>query len=561
MSLCTRQIVLAAVLAALAACASDDKQVRRTPEVAQTKDGPVKATDSAGMRNYFAIPYAAPPVGDLRWMPPAAAAKRTGLLANAQSAAPCLQTSASPFRLANGQEDCLYLDVHAPTTEGPFPVMVWIHGGAFNTGGAVTYADASPLVARGVIVVVIAYRMGPMGFLGHPALRASDGTVGNYGIMDQQAALHWVQDNIAAFAGDPDNVTIFGESAGGFSVMTHLASPLSKGLFHKAIVESGGYAFDRQLTQTALEALSTTVVNNAMTAAGVTCTTVDAACLRGMSTAMVSTQLATAFNAAAASPVPSVDGRVLPKSVKATFQAGENAKVPILSGSNEDEYALFIAIGELGRRAAAMPPNFDPANTTFALQPAAYPATLGGLAAGTGLTGAMLAEAGYYPLTSYGSDPALQPSLGASALGTDVIFACPALNISKRAQMQGLPVWQYEFRDQTAIPSVGFEASGKYYLSFGQGAAHSYELQYLYNLRDLQNDEHRALRDAMSAYWTAFARTSDPNQGSGQPAWPAFTGPDKVLGFDVASAGGIKVLDGSFDTAHKCSSVWTMLTL
>ena len=551
-------ILFGSAVVAFAAACSDDSTDRGAPDVAHTTSGPVAATDSLGMRNYFAIPYAAPPTGELRWAPPAPAASWTAALANMQSAAPCLQTSASPFRLQNGQEDCLYLDVHAPTTEGPFPVMVWIHGGAFNTGGAVTYADASPLVARGVIVVTIAYRMGPMGFLGHPALRAADGSVGNYGIMDQQAALHWVQDNIAAFGGDRNNVTIFGESAGGFSVMTHLASPLSKGLFHKAIVESGGYAFDRQLSQTALETLSTAVVTNALAAAGVSCATVDAACLRGLSTAVVSTQLATAFNMAAASPVPSIDGKVLTRSIKATFAAGENARVPMLNGSNEDEYSLFLAIGEMGRRAAAMPANFDPTNTSFALQATAYPGTLGTLAAGTGMTGATLADTGYYPLANYGSNPALQPSLGATAVGTDVIFSCPALNLSRRAAAQGTPIWMYEFRDQTAIPSVGLDTSAKYYLSFPQGAAHSYELQYLYNLRDLQSDEHRALRDAMTSYWAAFARTGDPN-GAGAPAWPAFTGADKVLGLDVVSGGGIKVTD-SFDATHKCSSVWTMLT-
>lgn len=552
--------LLVTALAALVGCSSDESV--RAPEVAQTKDGPVQATDSLGMRNYFAIPFGAPPVGELRWVPPAPPAKWTTPLAKTQSAAPCLQTSASPFRLQNGQEDCLYLDVHAPTTDdGPFPVMLWIHGGAFNTGGAVTYTDASPLVANGVIVVTIAYRMGPMGFLGHPALRASDGSVGNYGIMDQQAALRWVQDNIAAFGGDKGNVTIFGESAGGFSVMTHLASPLSKGLFHKAIVQSGGYAFDRQLTRAALETTSTTIANNALTAAGVTCATVDAACLRGLSTAVVSNQLATAFNAAAASPVPSIDGKVLPKSIKETFLASENAKVPLLNGSNKDEYSLFIAIGELGRRAAAMPPNFDPTNTTFSLQTAAYPATLGGLAAGTGLTGATLADTAYYPLANYGTNTALQPSLGATAAGTDIIFSCPALNLSKRAQAQGSPIWMYEFRDQTAIPSLGLDASGKYYLSFSQGAAHSYELQYLFNLRDLQTDEHRALRDSMTRYWTNFARTGDPNKGTGAPvAWPAFTGADNIFGFDVAATGGVKLLDSSFEAAHKCSVVWSALT-
>ena len=208
---------------------------------------------SADMRSYFAIPYAAPPVGDLRWRAPAPAAAWTAPIATTKSAASCVQTGDSPFRVGGDSEDCLYLDVHTPTGAGPFPVMVWIHGGAFNTGTASVYADPTPLVSKGVIVVGINYRLGAMGFLGHPALRDADGSVGNYGIMDQQAALRWVQANIAQFGGDPKNVTIFGESAGGFSVMTHLASPLSAGLFNKAIIESGAYGVGRQLTQAELE--------------------------------------------------------------------------------------------------------------------------------------------------------------------------------------------------------------------------------------------------------------------------------------------------------------------
>lgn len=527
-----RMVMASASLFILTACGgSNDPQA---PEVALTAGGEVKSVDRGGMRSYFAIPFAAPPVGNLRWTAPQPAARWTTPLAKTQSAAPCLQTSSSAFRLPNGQEDCLYLDVHAPKGDGPFPVMVWIHGGAFNTGGAVTYADPSPLVSKGVIVVNIAYRMGAMGFLGHPALKAADGSVGNYGIMDQQAALRWVQDNIESFAGDKTNVTIFGESAGGFSVMTHLASPLSKGLFSKAIVQSGGYAFDRQQTQAALEAQSTTIVNNALTAAGVTCATVDAACLRGLSPEVVNNQLATAFTTANSSPVPSVDGKVLPKSIKATFIAGENNRVPLINGSNRDEWSLFVASREL-----VAPP----------LTAAGYP---GYLQSSLGLPQSVAAA---YPLSDYGTNTAQQPSLAATAVGTDVVFACPALNLSKRVLAQATPIFMYEFRDRTAIPSIA-RATG----SFPQGAGHSYELQYLFNLRDLENSERRELQDAMSRYWTNFARNGNPNNGNTVPTtWPAFTAPNQVLGLDVASGGGIKTLP-SFETDHKCNTVWTSLT-
>ena len=170
----------------LTACGGDDDTPAppRAPDVATISNmGSVKAIDRLGMRSYFAIPYAAPPTGNARWTPPKPALAWNGTLQNTRSAAPCLQTSASPFRLSGDSEDCLYLDVHAPTGDGPFPVMVWIHGGAFNTGGAVTYQDPSALVTKGLIVVPIAYRLGAMGFLGHPLLEDTDTSVGNYGVM------------------------------------------------------------------------------------------------------------------------------------------------------------------------------------------------------------------------------------------------------------------------------------------------------------------------------------------------------------------------------------------
>lgn len=526
------------------------------PDVAVTAKGSIQAVDRVGLRSYFAIPFAKPPLGALRWQPPQAP-DAFGSIAKTQSASPCLQTSASPFRLANDSEDCLYLDVHAPTGPGPFPVMVWIHGGAFNTGGTVTYADPSPLVSKGAIVVTVAYRLGALGFLAHPALADAAGNAGDYGIMDQQAALRWVQDNIAVFGGDPANVTLFGESAGGMSVMTHLASPLSRGLFAKAIVESGAYGVNGQLTLAQSEAVGTTVVANTLTAAGITCATVDAACLRALPDAVVRNQLATAFTTVQASPVPTVDGKVLPKTIRATFVAGENNKVPLINGSNENEYALFIAISEAGRRAAAVPPNTDPTNTSFTLPAAAYPATAAALSTGTGVGLAQLTGT-FYPLANFGGNVALQPSLAASALGTDVVFACNGLNVSTRASGQGTPTWMYEFRDQTAPPSIG-NANGAYTLSFPQGAAHSYELQYLFNFGSLKTDEQRALQTTMSTYWTNFARTGDPSRGAGVPAWGRFDS-GAVQGLDVASDGGVTARTAAaFSAQHQCATAWTAL--
>jgi para-nitrobenzyl esterase len=531
-------ILLAAIaLTSLVACGvgADDR-----PRV-DTLHGPVLGVERDGMQSFFAIPYAAPPTGERRWRPPAAAATWTLPRFSEASAAPCLQTGMSPFRLSNDSEDCLYLDVHRPaSSDAALPVMVWIHGGAFNTGGSVTFADPSPLVNQGVIVVNIAYRLGAMGFLGHPALDVN-GQVGNYGIMDQQAALRWVRDNIAAFGGNPGNVTIWGESAGGFSVMTHLASPGSAGLFHRAIVMSGNYT-DAQLTATALRARSTTIVDNALTAAGITCPggTVTAQCLRDLPDAVVRNQLAVAFNQNMSSPVPAVDGTVLPKSIRQTFVDNENHRVPVINGTTLDEWSLFLAIRELTQ---------PPLENTQAAFAAYVRATFGS---------AVEPAAAAYPITSFENNA----SLAATALGTDLVFACRALRATQRmvAQTPG-QIFMYEFRDRTAIPLIQARADGSP-ISFAQGAGHAVEVQYLFNQRLLANDEQRALQTAMATYWANFARHGDPNQGRAVPApWPQFSGAgaSTVLGLDVTSRGGIAPLAESFETAHRCDTVWSAI--
>jgi len=516
----------------------------------------VQAVDRGPMLSYFAIPYAAPPVGPLRWKAPQSAAKWTATRTNIKSAAPCLQTGISPFRDQNDREDCLYLDVHTPAGKGPFPVMVWIHGGAFMNGSAVGYADPTPLVSKGVIVVAMNYRLGAMGFLGHPALRDAQGASGNYGIMDQQAALRWVKANIKAFGGEAKNVTIFGESAGGFSVMSHLASPESAGLFQKAIIQSGAYGVDSQLTQADLETRSTTALTKAMTAAGATCPGValTAACLRALPAAVVKDRLMTAFSTAVPNIIPSVDAKVLPQTIKATFAAGKNNKVPVINGSNEDESLLFLAMGEMGARFAAKPANLDPQNRSFLLSEGAYRLGARGLATAAGLPITAITDI-HYPLAKYGSDTALQPSLAAGAAGTDSTFSCNGLNVSKRMANQGSPVWMYEFRDQTAPPLVG-NVGGKYVLTLSQGAAHASELPYVFNMLDLGNAERKALSTTMSRYWVNFARTGDPN-GADAPKWPAF-GTGSLQALDVESAGGIAPMTGAaFSNQHQCGTAWS----
>ena len=534
-----------------------------TGRTVNTRSGPVQATVRSDMLSWYAIPFAAPPVGDLRWRAPQPAASWKTPIAASKTAAPCLQTGPeSPFRARAESEDCLYLDVHAPAGKGPYPVMVWIHGGAFTTGDASTYAEAGPLVSRGVIVVAIHYRLGAMGFLAHPALRDSNGSAGDYGIMDQQAALKWVRANISRFGGDARNVTIFGESAGGFSVLTHLASPLSKGLFDKAIIQSGGYGVAEQLTQDQMEAKSALALKAASSGQdlGAACKGEDmtAACLRSLPDALVRGKLMTAYGNAVGNLVPSVDGRVLPKTIQSIFAAGGNHRVPVINGSNEDENRLFLALNELGARFTAKPPNFDPADRSFLMTPAAYAAAAKAVETDQGVPATDLTER-YYPLSRFGDDPVLQPSFAAAAAATDSTFSCNGVNISARIAAQKSPVWMYEFRDQTAVPIVG-AFGGRYVLSLPQGAAHAFELPYLFGMASAAQDaQHKALQATMSTYWTNFARSGDPN-GGGAPAWADFAR-GNVQALDVASGGGVAPMSAdAFRDQHHCRTAWSALT-
>ncbi|WP_397397690.1 carboxylesterase/lipase family protein [Phenylobacterium sp.] len=531
--------------------------------VVKTASGPVQATVRGDMRTWYAIPFAAPPVGDLRWRAPQPATKWKTPIAASKTAAPCLQTGPeSPFRARAESEDCLYLDVHAPAGKGPYPVMVWIHGGAFTTGDASTYAEAGPLVSRGVIVVAIHYRLGAMGFLAHPALRDSGGSAGDYGIMDQQAALKWVRTNISRFGGDAGNVTLFGESAGGFSVLTHLASPASKGLFDKAIIQSGGYGVSGQLTQAEMETKSALALKTAMADQdlGAACKgeVMTAACLRGLPDALVRGKLMNAYGKEVGNLVPSVDGRVLPRTIQSIFAAGGNHRVPVMNGSNEDENRLFLALNELGARFTAKPPNFDPADRSFLMTPAAYVAAAKAVERDQGVPATDLTER-YYPLSRFGEDPALQPSFAAAAAATDSTFSCNGINISARIAAQKSPVWMYEFRDQTAVPIVG-AFGGRYVLSLPQGAAHAFELPYLFGMASAAQDaQHKALQATMSTYWTNFARSGDPN-GPGVPAWEDFS-KGSVQALDVASGGGVVGMSAdAFRDQHLCRTAWSALT-
>ncbi len=330
--------VLVALLAAIAVIASESRALAATA-IVTTDSGPVEGLVTTAMTEFLGIPFAAPPTGDLRWQPPQPPTPWTTPRDATVFGNHCPQAF-SPFGLETDTEDCLVLNVYVPVHRGfpadarrHRPVMVWIHGGAFSVGESDVY-DPARLVAQDVTVVTINYRLGALGFLAHPALTAEspDGISGNYGLLDQQAALRWVQRNIASFGGSPHRVTIFGESAGGFSVHAHLASPLAAGLFQRAIVESG--AFFTQPTLAAAEPTGTAF------AIAVGCSDQTAACLRAAPVDQILANWGTGLS----STTPVIDGVVLPQPLRNAFARGEFNRVPIIEGSNQDEFRLFVAL-------------------------------------------------------------------------------------------------------------------------------------------------------------------------------------------------------------------------
>ncbi len=463
--------------------------------VAWTDRGLVRGVDVPGGREFLGIPYAAPPVGNLRWRAPQPAAPWRSPLDASKFGNHCPQF-ASPFGVASTTEDCLFLNVYTPHAGdrgrwddfGRRPVMVFIHGGAFETGESNDY-DPHKLVDEGVVVVTLNYRLGSLGFFANPVLTAEspEATSGNYGLMDQQEALRWVRRNIAAFGGDPDDVTVFGESAGGLSVHAHLASPRSHGLFNRAIAESGAYS----LTQ---PTLATAEAQGTAFGTAVGCGQ-DASCLRAVP---VSTLLANQSSSPTAY-MPNVDGKILPFNIGTAFATGQFNRVPVIEGSNHDEFRLFVAL------LFELP--FGP--VTAAEYPAFVAAELGVPAQVVPL---ILAE---YPLANYAS-----PGLALGAIGTDAAFSCNTLEVQKLLS-QYVPTWGYEFNDPNApqrlLPPV----------SFPYGADHTAELQYLFDLPVTipappltAAQEH--LSSAMVSYWTGFARSANPNSFA-TPLWQAQT--------------------------------------
>jgi para-nitrobenzyl esterase len=498
------------------------------------------------MNEFLGIRYGQSPAGEFRWKPPREA-ERAFRVQDATTFGNHCPQPASPFGLASTNEDCLFLNVYTPLPHhgegddhirGPKrPVMFWIHGGALVVGESDDY-NPERLVQQGVIVVTVNYRIGALGFLAHPALSAeavdrdNDGDTdhapasGNYGLMDQQLALRWVQRNIRDFGGDPDNVTMFGESAGGLSTFSNLVSPTAKGLFHQAIVESGAYRLN-------LLSLATAEAQGEAFATATGCASQTAACLRALP---VATILA---NENPGGYVTNTDGNVLPLSIDKALASGQFNRVPLMNGTNHDEWRLFVALNNVipillaGGTATDVAKDINPAT-----YPALIAATLGIPVAATGPIVAL-----YPPGTT-----TLSTELALGALGTDAIFACPAHFASSLAA-QFVPTFAYEFNDENApqnfLPFVGFP----------YGASHASEVQYLFMIRNgipnvpaLDADQTQ-LSSQMVRYWTEFGEAGDPND-VGSPNWPSFS----VAADDMQNLVPPTVsTENNFFTAHNCA--------
>ena len=322
-------------------------------------DGALRGSVAAGIVSFLGIPYAAPPVGELRWRPPVAPAAWSGIRDATTFGSYCAQNgSGAFFPSPSNSEDCLYLNVFttgdAVARHQHRPVMFWLHGGGLYGGDSNDY-DMTALVGSGVVVVSINYRIGVLGFFAHPALDAEHHDLGDYGLMDQQMALRWVQRNIAAFGGDPENVTVFGESAGGESAVAHLTSPTAENLFRRVIIESGGTpALTRMVTP-----LTTAEATGKRFATAAGCEDQSVACLRALSAEQI-----------AKLQQPYLTGFIgnvatLPKPFHAAFASGRFHHVPVLIGNNADEWRWIIARIEIGSGKPLTPQAYPAAVQTF----------------------------------------------------------------------------------------------------------------------------------------------------------------------------------------------------
>jgi para-nitrobenzyl esterase len=486
-------MAVAAALAglALAGCA------QAAGEQVKVAQGSVEGVTVGQVESFKGIPFAAPPVGDLRWRPPQPPAHWSGVRKADAFGPACMQQSRGGQAVS---EDCLFVNVWTPAARpagARLPVMVWIYGGAFiNGAGSVPIYDGTHFAERGVVLVNFNYRLGRFGFFAHPALtRAAHGeAVGNYGLMDQIAALKWVKANIAAFGGDPANVTIFGESAGGISVNYLLGSPAARGLFVKAISESGfGRLKAFKLNHGPAGRDAETIGQAFAESQGVRGDdAAAAAALRALPADKVLAGIGGLSDPNV--PAPLIDGQIVTETIAEAFAKGHEAKVPYLEGGNSWEASLFPNVRK------------DPEPTLA--QAGADRAKVIGLYGG----GTDLAKV-------------------AMDITTDSMITEPDRYLARQLSMAGAPVFVYHF---AYVPAAQRAAV--------PGAGHGSEITYVFDNLSAEprtfgqrvipaaTADDRKVGDAMIAYWTAFAKTGDPGAAGGV-AWPRFDAADTLLEF------------------------------
>jgi len=451
------------------------------------------STDTATCA-WLGIPYAAPPVGELRWKAPQPMPAWTGARPALAFGPQCVQKPMMGFKDAKNlkgmSEDCLYLNVFRPQKSGKFPVMFWIHGGGLMFGSGQSYRGDRLAEFGDVVLVTINYRLNVFGFLATPELRAEDPhqSTGNYGALDQIAALRWVHDNIANFGGDPANVTIFGESAGGYSVCTLLASPLATGLFQRAIMESGNCAGSTELEPSFAAVPAVT--------AKLDCAAQDLQCLRAVPALKLLNRGSGSLTNAGYPYNHHLDGYFLSANALSLFRAGNYNGVPFLAGTNHDEAdALAFLITEVRK---AKPDQYRSLLQTK-------------LDLSDPETDKLLA---LYPLDQFGN----QPRKAFGRIISDAAMNCPTYLGLAAVAAQRPDTYYYRFDyNQTRL--------GKHL-----GALHSFEVPFVFNQMDWGANKNlyprkklpaaRELSKTMMGYWTNFAKTGNPN-GSGLPEWPA----------------------------------------
>nr|WP_294944807.1 carboxylesterase family protein [uncultured Mucilaginibacter sp.] len=485
--------------------------LKAQPAPVKVEEGLVQGISEMGLAIYKGIPFAAPPVGELRWRAPRPAAKWEGVR-HADKFAPEPMQGGNP--VSGKSEDCLYLNVWTPAKSptDKVPVLVWIYGGGFNFGGTAepTY-NGEKLAKKGVVLVSIAYRVGQLGFLAHPELSAENSghVSGNYGLLDMIAALEWIKKNIAAFGGDPNKVTIFGESAGGIAVSMLCASPLAKGLFHGAISQSGGSFGPTRATTFPGENMKSLPYAEAAGAAYVKGAGFSSiADLRKVGADKLPPVRGLAW--------PIIDGRVIPGDQYKLYEEGKYNNVPILIGYNSDEGASFSPPKTPEDYVAAVKGRYGKFADDLIK---AYPAGTGNVAK------------------------------TARDLSRDAAFGWHTWSWARLQSKGGSKVFYYYFDQHPDYPEGSPRA--------GYGSPHGQEVAYVFGTLDASNPQTTktdlGISDAMGTYWTNFAKYGDPN-GQGQPKWPAFNDAHPVVMYfsqtaytgPVPDAAALKVLDAYF---------------